>query len=77
MTITLRAAESRSSPANSMTDKSIREYLSKLGKKGAEAANGQRSPEKRSKLARKAANARWKKKLKSPKLDVVAQEQTA
>ena len=47
-----------------MADSSIREYLSKLGKKGAEATNAKLTPEQRSKAAKKAAKARWGKKRK-------------
>jgi hypothetical protein len=40
----------------------IREYLSKLGKLGAEAANKNRTPAERKKIARAGAKARWAKK---------------
>jgi hypothetical protein len=43
----------------------VREYLSKLGKRGAEAANEKRTPAQRKKVARNAAKARWSKKKKT------------
>jgi hypothetical protein len=48
-----------------VTDQAIREYLSKLGKLGAEAANKKRTPAQRKKVARRAARARWAKKKNS------------
>jgi hypothetical protein len=44
-----------------MADQSVREYLSRLGKKGAEAANSKRTAAERKKVARRAAKARWAK----------------
>jgi len=40
---------------------SIREYLSKLGKRGAETTNSQLTPAQRKRKAKKAAEARWSK----------------
>jgi phage I-like protein len=40
---------------------SIREYLSKLGKRGADATNSQLTPAQRKNKARRAAQARWAK----------------
>jgi hypothetical protein len=48
----------------------VREYLSKVGRKGAKAANLKRSAEQRREVARKAAQARWnrdKAKQSTPK----------
>jgi len=47
---------------------SVREYLSRIGKKGAATTVGQLTPAQRKAKARKAANARWGKKkgVKSP-----------
>jgi len=39
----------------------VREYLSKIGRKGAKAANRTRTPEERKEVARRAAQARWAK----------------
>lgn len=45
-----------------VTDDAVREYLSKLGKRGAEATNQKLTPAQRKKSARRAAQARWAKK---------------
>ncbi len=42
--------------------KQVRDYLSSLGKKGGPARRDKLTPEQRSKIARKAARARWAKK---------------
>jgi len=47
-----------------MADQSVREYLSKLGRRGAEAANSKRTAAERKKVARRAAQARWAKAKK-------------
>jgi hypothetical protein len=44
-----------------MAEDAVREYLSKLGKRGAEATNSKLTPAQRKKAARKAAKARWSK----------------
>jgi len=49
-----------------MADESIREYLSKLGRRGAEAANKKRTAAERKKVAKRAAQARWAKQKKEP-----------
>jgi chromosome segregation ATPase len=46
---------------------SIREYLSKLGKRGADATNSQLTPAERQKKARRAAEARWEEHRKALK----------
>jgi hypothetical protein len=48
-----------------MADDAVREYLSKLGKRGAAATNSKLTAAQRKKAARKAANARWSKKKKA------------
>jgi hypothetical protein len=45
-----------------VTEQAIRDYLSQLGKKGAEAANKNMTAAQRKKRARRAAQARWAKK---------------
>ena len=47
-----------------MTDQAVHDYLSKLGKRGAEVANQARTPKQRKKIAKKAAEARWGKRKK-------------
>jgi hypothetical protein len=47
-----------------MAKDAVREYLSKLGRKGAKATNAKLTAEERTKAARKAAQARWKAKEK-------------
>jgi hypothetical protein len=47
------------------TNDDVREYLSKLGRKGAKAANRARTPEQRKEVARRAAQARWAKAKKN------------
>lgn len=47
-----------------MTDP-IKDYLSKLGRKGAKATNSKLTAEQRKKSARRAAKARWAKVKKS------------
>jgi hypothetical protein len=44
-----------------MTDQAVSDYLSKLGRRGAEAANKKRTPAQRKRVARHAAQARWAK----------------
>jgi hypothetical protein len=48
-----------------VTDDAVREYLSKLGKRGAASLNSKLTPAQRKKSARKAAQARWAKKEKA------------
>jgi protein-disulfide isomerase len=50
-----------------VTDEAVREYLSKLGRRGADATNNQLTPAQRKKKAKKAAQARWAKQKKDPK----------
>ena len=47
-----------------MTNDPVREYLSKLGKRGAEATNSKLTPAQRKGSARRAAQARWAKQKK-------------
>jgi len=47
-----------------MTDQAVRDYLSRLGKRGAEATNKRLTAAQRKKAARRAARARWAKKKK-------------
>jgi hypothetical protein len=42
----------------------ISDYMSRIGKKGGNARAESQTPEQRTKLARKAAKARWKKRKK-------------
>jgi hypothetical protein len=44
-----------------VTDESVREYLSRLGRRGADATNNQLTPAQRKRKAQKAAKARWAK----------------
>lgn len=44
-----------------MTDKAVREYLSKLGRRGAAATNSKLTKKERQESARRAAQARWAK----------------
>jgi hypothetical protein len=44
-----------------VTDEAVREYLSKLGKKGAASLNSKLTPKQRTRSAQKAAKARWAK----------------
>jgi hypothetical protein len=45
-----------------MKDKKLHEYFSKMGRKSAKARMAKLSPEERSRIARKAAYARWSRK---------------
>jgi hypothetical protein len=47
-----------------MAEESVRDYLAKLGRKGAKARNANMPPAKRKKIAQKAAAARWAKSKK-------------
>jgi hypothetical protein len=50
-----------------MADEAVREYLSKLGKRGGQARAENLTPRQRKQSAKKAAEARWsKKKEKTP-----------
>jgi len=42
-----------------MTDQAVRNYLSQIGRRGAEASNSNRTPAQRKAQAKKAAQARW------------------
>jgi hypothetical protein len=50
-----------------VAEESIREYLSKLGKRGADTTNNQLTAAQRKKKAEKAARARWGKRKKADK----------
>ena len=50
-----------------MADQAISDYLSRLGRRGAQVRNAQLTAAERKKAARKAARARWKKARKPKK----------
>ncbi len=50
-----------------MAEESVREYLSKLGKRGGQARAENLTPQQRKRSARKAAQARWSRSKKKGK----------
>jgi hypothetical protein len=64
--ITCPSAEHRAK-VRTVTDEAVREYLSKLGRRGADATNNQLTPAQRKRKAKKAARARWGKVKKDLK----------
>ena len=54
-----------------MTDQAVRDYLSKLGKKGAASLNSSLTPAQRKRSAKKAAEARWGKKKEKAKREAL------